>query len=372
MKPEEITILTVDDNPSNIRLLTHYMEREGYNVITAEDGFEGFKAAIKYHPDLILLDVMMPGTDGYEVCELLKTEEETRDIPVVFLTAKAEAEDKIKGFEMGAVDYIIKPFNLIEVSTRVKHHLKLTIFSKQNKILKENFFNFLTEFGRSISNEFICKNNFKYLNTLEQHLEKINDVKEVPDGLKKKINEIFKQITYIKSFSDKINKYSEENDNQEIIFLPDLIKEIIHILSLEIYEFVTIKLKADEAKLNLKCRKEILSLSLINLLYNIAMVYDDDVDINITLSSKSLPENLKEDVNGEIKEKYAKVNINCSNIWDDKEEIIKAKNLFLETKIEKNIGITLSATDMLVRNIGGATEFAIDGNFNAALYFPLE
>ena len=74
MNPQEITILTVDDTPANVRLLTHYLEKQGYNVLTAEDGFEGFKAAIQYHPDLILLDVMMPGTDGYEVCELLKTE----------------------------------------------------------------------------------------------------------------------------------------------------------------------------------------------------------------------------------------------------------------------------------------------------------
>ncbi|MFO7890291.1 MAG: response regulator [bacterium] len=372
MKPEEITILTVDDNPSNIRLLTHYMEKEGYNVITAEDGFEGFKAAIQYHPDLILLDVMMPGTDGYEVCELLKTEEETRDIPVVFLTAKAEAEDKIKGFEMGAVDYIIKPFNLIEVSTRVKHHLKLTIYSKQNKILKDNFFNFLTEFGPSIGSEVIYKYNFKYLDSLEKHIKKIYDLKDVPDGLKKKITDNFKQITDIKSFTEKIAKYSEEQNSREIIFLPELIKNIIHILSLEIYEFVNIKLKVDNAKLSINGRKEIISLSLINLLYNIAMAYNDDVDINISLSSKSLPENLKENVNGEIKEKYARVNINCNNVWDDKEEILRNTNFFIETKIEKNIGFILSATDMLIRDIGGVTNFLIDDNFNASLYFPFE
>ncbi len=123
MKPENMTILTVDDTPANIRLLTHYLEKQGYHVITAEDGFEGFKAAILYHPDLVLLDIMMPGTDGYEVCELLKAEEETKDIPVVFLTAKTDVEDKIRGFELGAVDYITKPFNLVEISTRVQTQL---------------------------------------------------------------------------------------------------------------------------------------------------------------------------------------------------------------------------------------------------------
>ncbi|MBN2414466.1 response regulator [bacterium] len=135
MTPEHMTILTVDDTPANIRLLTHYLHKQGYKVLTAEDGFEGFKAAIQHKPDLILLDVMMPGTDGYEVCELLKTEEETRDIPVVFLTAKAEVEDRIKGFEMGAVDYITKPFNLTEIATRVRTQLELRYFQQQNRRL---------------------------------------------------------------------------------------------------------------------------------------------------------------------------------------------------------------------------------------------
>ena len=133
MKPENMTILTVDDTPANIRLLMHYLEKQGYNVITAEDGFEGFKAAIQFKPDLILLDVMMPGTDGYEVCELLKAEEETKDIPVVFLTAKTDAEDKVRGFELGAVDYITKPFKLVEISTRVEKLLQMKYFEKLSR-----------------------------------------------------------------------------------------------------------------------------------------------------------------------------------------------------------------------------------------------
>lgn len=131
MRPEQMTVLTVDDTPANIRLLTHYLEKQGYRVIAAEDGFEGFKAAIQHHPDLVLLDVMMPGTDGYEVCELLKAEEETKDIPIMFLTAKAEVEDRIRGFELGAVDYITKPFNLTEITTRLRTHLRLKYLEKE-------------------------------------------------------------------------------------------------------------------------------------------------------------------------------------------------------------------------------------------------
>jgi len=151
MKSKHKTILTVDDTPANIRLLTHYLEKQGYEVITAEDGFEGFKAAIQYHPDLVLLDIMMPGTDGYEVCELLKAEEETKDIPVVFLTAKADVEDKVKGYELGAVDYITKPFNLVEIATRVQTQLDLKDLQEQCQRYHHSFITSLTIFPNSLS-----------------------------------------------------------------------------------------------------------------------------------------------------------------------------------------------------------------------------
>jgi CheY-like chemotaxis protein len=138
MKPENFTILTVDDTPANIQLLTHYLEKQGYRVISAEDGFEGFKAAIQYQPDLVLLDVMMPGTDGYEVCELLKAEESTRNIPVMFLTAKADMEDRGRGFEMGAADYITKPFHLKEIATRINTQVTLKILREQNQRLNRS------------------------------------------------------------------------------------------------------------------------------------------------------------------------------------------------------------------------------------------
>ncbi len=373
MKPEDITILTVDDNPSNIRLLTHYMEKEGYKVITAEDGFEGFKAAIQFHPDLILLDVMMPGTDGYEVCELLKTEEETRDIPVVFLTAKAEAEDKIKGFEMGAVDYIVKPFNLIEVSTRVKHHLKLTVLDKQNRLLKNSLFSNLSEFIKSAGSEVIYKYNNKYLNSLEKYIEKIIELKGVPDSLQKKIIASFEMLNRMRLFTENKIKYYEEKNSKDVILLSKIISDIISILSLDIYEFVNIKFEDDNSKITFKSRKDVISLSLINLLYNIALAYDDNVDITIKISSGSLPGNLKEKISNEVKEKYVKINVNCSNLWDEKEEITREKEFFLETKVEKNIGFALSAIDMLITDIGGVTEFIIENNkFDASLYLPLE
>jgi putative two-component system response regulator len=119
------TILVVDDTPDNLSLMRELLKGD-YQVQLANGGERALKlAALSPHPDLILLDIMMPGIDGYEVCQRLKADPATRNIPVVFLTAKTEVEDEKKGLEIGAVDYITKPISPPIVLARVKIHLAL-------------------------------------------------------------------------------------------------------------------------------------------------------------------------------------------------------------------------------------------------------
>lgn len=118
------TIMVVDDTPDNLALM-NVLLRDHYNVRVANSGERALKLAESNPPDLILLDVMMPGMNGYEVCQRLKAAVATRDIPVIFLTAKAEMEDEKKGLELGAVDYITKPVSPPIVMARVKTHLAL-------------------------------------------------------------------------------------------------------------------------------------------------------------------------------------------------------------------------------------------------------
>lgn len=126
----EITILAVDDTNYNLYLLTIMLSKQQYSVIPVSDSCEVLSQAQTKQPDLILLDIMMPGLDGYEVCEQLKADETTRDIPVVFLSALNETLDKVKAFTVGGVDYITKPFQTEEVLARVKTHLALRHMQK--------------------------------------------------------------------------------------------------------------------------------------------------------------------------------------------------------------------------------------------------
>ena len=129
-------ILMVDDHPENLRLLYQLLSKRGYKVRPTRDGKLALKFALSTPPDLILLDIMMPGMDGYQVCEQLKACPQTKDIPVIFISALNEVFDKVKAFSVGAVDYISKPFEIAEVVARVENQMLLSRLSKE--ILAKN------------------------------------------------------------------------------------------------------------------------------------------------------------------------------------------------------------------------------------------
>ena len=125
-------ILVIDDLPENVFMLQDRLENEGYEILTAYDGKSGIEKAQTELPDIILLDVMMPGINGIEVCKTLVNNNKTSEIPIILVTAKTGAEDTKEGLDAGAYDYIKKPFNKIELLARVKSALKL---SEANKLL---------------------------------------------------------------------------------------------------------------------------------------------------------------------------------------------------------------------------------------------
>ena len=135
INPEDYTILAVDDIATNIMLLKAVLSRAKYKIVTASGGNEALEKAAKESPDLILLDIMMPDMDGYEVIRHLKADPALQDIPVIFLTALHNPEDIVKGFKLGASDYVSKPFNHEELITRVSHHIYLA--AAQRTIMRQ-------------------------------------------------------------------------------------------------------------------------------------------------------------------------------------------------------------------------------------------
>ena len=128
-------ILLIDDNEANLGVLAEYLKTLGFKILTARNGGMGLQRAQLAKPDLILLDVLMPGLDGFEVCRRLKADPDTQDIPVIFITALESVEDTVKGFAAGGVDYITKPIRQDDVFARVTTHLSLR---KTQQQLQEN------------------------------------------------------------------------------------------------------------------------------------------------------------------------------------------------------------------------------------------
>ncbi len=142
-----MNILVVDDTPKNIQVLGITLKNEGYQVGFAQNGEKALKMISGDHFHLILLDVMMPGMDGFETCKQIKKNPEYSDIPVIFLSAKTDQESIVKGFEAGGVDYITKPFNKPEVLARVKTHLELLKHKEKLKeaiATKDKFFSIIS------------------------------------------------------------------------------------------------------------------------------------------------------------------------------------------------------------------------------------
>ena len=112
-------ILVIEDDPGNTRLMKYTLEKEGYQVVTAPNGLEGLRKAQLEEPDLIILDVMLPGIDGFEVCHRLRAELQTAHLPIIMLSAKAQEVDRATGLKVGADDYLTKPWQRFELLTKI-------------------------------------------------------------------------------------------------------------------------------------------------------------------------------------------------------------------------------------------------------------
>ena len=151
---EQETILIVDDNSTNLRVLVDYLRGCGYKTLVATSGERALTQLERNTPDLILLDVMMPGLDGFETCLRLKANPQTADIPVIFMTALSDTEHKVKGFTVGAVDYVTKPFQQEEVSARINAHLTIQRQKKQLADLNATKDKFFSVIGHDLRGPF--------------------------------------------------------------------------------------------------------------------------------------------------------------------------------------------------------------------------
>jgi class 3 adenylate cyclase len=209
----ECTILVVDDAEANIDILVEALDSE-YKVCVAMNGKNALEALDTVVPDLILLDIMMPGMDGYEVCRRIKSEKKTAGIPIIFITSMNEVLNKTMGFELGAVDYITKPFEVMEVKARVKTHLSLMFANKRLQQLSSQFSKYVSsEVIQSIMNgdtEAIIKSGLKELSVFFSDIVGFSKKTELlnPEDMTLLLNKYFDRMeSVIRKYNGTLDKY---------------------------------------------------------------------------------------------------------------------------------------------------------------------
>ncbi|MDB6095637.1 MAG: response regulator receiver sensor signal transduction histidine kinase [Verrucomicrobia bacterium] len=184
------TILIVDDQPINVQLLKRKLEREHMRVIAAYNGIEALETVRKEKPDLILLDVMMPDMDGIEVCQRLQSSDDTRSIPVIFVTARTSKEGKIEGLNVGAVDYITKPIDLDETLARVQTQLRFVAINREMIDLQRRLVDARRASTIGAVTQGIAHNLNNLLGVVMGHLDLIKAYYDNPEQVKKNVQHV--------------------------------------------------------------------------------------------------------------------------------------------------------------------------------------
>ena len=244
-------ILIVDDNPTNIKVLFNFLKNTGFKVLVAKDGESTLEKLQEVTPDLILLDVMMPGMDGFETCRQIKSIPRIAEIPVIFMTALSDTLDKVKGFQAGAVDYITKPFQQDEVLARMDVHLRLQQLTRQFKSQNEQLQDLTTELEQRVAERTTqLSESLEHLQQAQVQLiqsEKMSSLGELVAGVAHEINNpvgfiagnINMSVEYTTDIFEHLKLYQEVfpdpgdtiSDHAEEIELDYLMEDLPNVLS---------------------------------------------------------------------------------------------------------------------------------------------
>jgi two-component system, sensor histidine kinase and response regulator len=284
------SLIVVDDNPNNLKLLDGMLHNSGFSVRLFPRGEMALASAAINPPDLVLLDIMMPGMDGYAVCKKLKADPRLSDIPVIFLSALNDASDKVKAFQAGGVDYISKPFQIEEVHARIETHLEIR---RQRRLLEENYRK-LQELERLRDNlvhmiVHDMRSPLTIIHGMHEILEKFEGGNLSPDGLKR-LNSASQRtedlITLVNSLLD-VSKLESGKMNLKIVEF-DIVSLIHNVTNSLAEAFIdhTISSVVPENSIFLHGDQNLISRVLHNLISNAIKYSSKGTQVQVTLQSQ--------------------------------------------------------------------------------------
>ena len=225
-EPDNMNILMVDDSPTNISFASKTLIDNNFNLISAATGEEALKKIEENDFDLILLDIILPGIDGFEVCERLKSQKKTRNIPVIFLTSRSEPESIVKGFQLGGVDYITKPFKNDELLARVNAHITIQKQQKEYLEINANKDMFLSIIGHDIRGPLSSIISLTDLIIQYMELQDVDTLKKYTYKLKESTEETLKLLDHLVSWAASQREGIECNPMPHVLYevVVDIVK----------------------------------------------------------------------------------------------------------------------------------------------------
>lgn len=364
-------ILIVDDTQSDAVILSRLLQHNGYQILSAEDGMTAFNIAADQIPDLILLDVVMPGMDGYEVCRALKNNEITSDIPVVFVTAKADTEDKVRGLDAGGVDYIAKPFMPAEVKARVRTHLKLKAMHEENleyhrELLRSQKMASITTLAGGIAHNI---NNL--MGAIIGYADMLQSIPNLDEKASRYISKILEASQSVADLTSDLLIYARAGYNATMssVNVREMLEKMIGLYKAPKSPHVDVYVPDHIPPIKVDQEQMLQALS--NVFMNAQEASPDGSTITITVSTGKLPsDHHSEDQDSET---YVIISISDAGPGMDEETAQKVFEPFFTTKQTVGAGLGLSAAYGIVQKHDGV--IIIDTERNAGstfhVYLPI-
>lgn len=365
---KKFSVLIADDNQNNLKVLSTMLESLGYKVRVAKSGEQTLQSVESLKPDIILLDIHMPGMDGYEVCKKLKSTDEFSDIPVIFISALSEVFNKIQAFKAGGIDYITKPFELEEVQLRVETHIKLKentamlqnalseLQKKEELLIQSEKMAALGVLTSGVAHEINNPVNFisNSISALEDRIKSIITEKKLPDS--DMIDDFNKLFLTISSGIIKITKivhslrlYSKsDTDKMTETNFNDLIESALIVMNHRFTYRISVEKKYSSVP-SIKCQAGRISQVFINIVSNSIDAIEDSIEAGIIKEDQGKILITTEEKNG-----YIVTRISDNGIGIDKSILNKIFDPFFTTKtVGRGVGLGLSICQSIIKDHNG-------------------
>ncbi|WP_045217208.1 sensor histidine kinase [Desulfonatronovibrio magnus] len=352
------TVMVVDDTLENLKLLQDLLGEQGYKVMAFPRGDRALQAAARHPPDLILLDIRMPEMDGYEVCRRLKADERLRDIPVLFISAMNEVEDKVRAFAQGGVDYVTKPFYADEVLARVEVHLRNRALERhlrsynsellqkqallEDRLLNVEKMNSLSRISAGVAHEILNP-----INIISLELKMLLGMNGLSSKMRTELEVCMRHVRRIIAIADSLRQFS--HSGKEVKEPGDINALIAHLLQLYSTQMLIENVKVvtilqpglPPVLMNTKRIEQVL----INIFSNALSAMDESVDKGITVQTAAV--RVEDDV-------HVRLTIADKGPGIDKRNLRRVFDPFFTTKEQgKGTGMGLSIAHGIIREHGG-------------------